>query len=70
MDLLESLTKPLEYAGGIEEKFGGRAIRGLLGGKPRELLSVVPFSDTLGITEPRRPGDRQRSGQPIRIGKG
>lgn len=42
----------LGYAGSVLEKtFGGRAVRGLLGGKPRELLSVLPFSDTLGITD-------------------
>lgn len=41
----------LGYAGSVLEKtLGGRAIRGLLGGKPRELLSVLPLSDTLGIT--------------------
>src|SRR5262245_16513955 len=41
----------LSFAGGTLEKlFGGRAIRGLLGGQPRELLSVLPGSDLLGIT--------------------
>lgn len=40
------------YVGGVLEKtFGGRAVRGLPGGKPRELLSVLPFSDTLGVTD-------------------
>src|SRR5689334_18377863 len=34
----------------LEKTFGGRAVRGLLGGKPREALSILPFSDTLGIT--------------------
>ncbi len=29
-----------------------RALRGLLGGQPRELLSAFPFSDELGITDP------------------
>lgn len=44
------------YAGSVLEKaLGGRAVRGLLGGKPRELLSLLPFSDTLGITDE---GDR------------
>ncbi len=39
------------YVGSVLEKtFGGRAIRGLLGGKPQEALSILPFSDTLGIT--------------------
>lgn len=42
----------LGYVGSVLEKtFGGRAVRGILGGKPRELLSVLPFSDTLGITD-------------------
>ncbi len=43
----------LGYVGGsLSKAFGGRAIRGLLGGKPEELLSAIPFSDTLGITDP------------------
>lgn len=41
------------YAGEVLEKtFGGRAVRGLLGGKPRELLSILPGSDLAGITDP------------------
>jgi hypothetical protein len=28
----------------------GRAVRGLLGGRPEELANLIPFSDTLGIT--------------------
>lgn len=36
----ESLDKP------------GRAIRGLLAGRPGELLDAIPFSDTLGLTTP------------------
>ncbi len=28
----------------------GRPIRGVLGGHPEELASLIPFSDTLGIT--------------------
>lgn len=36
----ESLDKP------------GRAVRGLLAGKPGELLDIIPFSDTLGLTTP------------------
>jgi hypothetical protein len=40
------------YVGSLLDKtFGGRAIRGVLGGKPREALSIIPFSDTLGITD-------------------
>lgn len=43
----------LGYIGGVLDKtFGGRAIRGILGGEPRELLSIIPGSDTLGITRP------------------
>jgi hypothetical protein len=36
----------------LNKTFGGRAIRGALGGHYRELLSPLPFSDTLGITNP------------------
>lgn len=36
----------------LGKAFGGRAIRGALGGKAKELLSIIPFSDTLGITNP------------------
>ncbi len=36
----------------LDKTFGGRAIRGALGGKPEELLSIIPFSDSLGITNP------------------
>jgi hypothetical protein len=43
----------LAYLGGsLGKAFGGRAIRGLLGGRPEELASVIPFSDALGITNP------------------
>lgn len=43
----------VSYIGGVLDKtLGGRAVRGLLGGKPREALSIIPFSDTLGITDP------------------
>lgn len=41
----------LSYVGKVLDKtFGGRAVRGLLGGSPEELLSIIPMSDTLGIT--------------------
>ena len=50
---MAGLLDALDYAGSVAEKFGGREVRGLLGGKPRELLSAIPFSDTLGITDPR-----------------
>jgi len=32
----------------------GRAARGLLSGQPSELLNLIPFSDTLGITDPQQ----------------
>ena len=54
MSLLNSLSSGLGYLGDVESKFGGRAIRGALAGKPRELLSPIPFSDTLGITDPHQ----------------
>lgn len=38
----------------LDKAFGGRAIRGVLGGNPREALSILPFSDTLGITDPEQ----------------
>jgi hypothetical protein len=42
----------LAYLGGsLDKAFGARAIRGVLGGRPEEALSVIPFSDTLGITD-------------------
>lgn len=42
----------LGFVGGTLEKlFGGRALRGLLGGKPQELLSLIPGSDLMGITD-------------------
>lgn len=41
------------YAGAsLDKALGARAIRGLLGGKPEELLSLIPFSDALGWTDP------------------
>lgn len=43
----------LGYVGGfIDKTTGSRALRGILGGKPRELLSILPGSDTFGITNP------------------
>lgn len=42
----------LAYVGSsLEKALGGRAVRGALGGKGRELLSIIPFSDALGITD-------------------
>lgn len=52
--LAEDAVGGLGYVGKLLDKtFGGRAVRGLLGGAPRELLSVLPLSDTLGITDER-----------------
>lgn len=43
----------LGYVGSsLGKAFGGRAIRGALGGNARELLSIIPFSDAMGITNP------------------
>lgn len=40
------------YVGSLLDKYtGGRAVRGLLGGHPEELLSLLPGSDALGITD-------------------
>ena len=41
----------LELFSDILDTFGGRAIKGLLGGKPRELLSVLPGSDYFNWTD-------------------
>jgi hypothetical protein len=42
----------LGYVGSTLDKLtGARAIRGALGGKPRELLSVIPGSDVVGATK-------------------
>lgn len=50
--LASNLTSALAYAGDSLDKLGSRPLRGLLGMKPRELLSFIPFSDALGITNP------------------
>lgn len=50
-DLGAGAISGLSYVGQTLDKVtGSRALRGLLGGKPRELLSVVPFSDAIGDT--------------------
>lgn len=52
--MMEGGLGGLAYLGKILDKtFGGRAVRGILGGNSRELLSVLPFSDTLGLTDER-----------------
>lgn len=48
MDLLSALQGAGEA---IDKGTGGRAVRGLLAGKPRELLSPIPFSDSMGLTD-------------------
>lgn len=50
--LLHRTLSGLHYAGSVLDKtFGGRAVRGALTGKAREVASVIPFSDSLGITD-------------------
>lgn len=43
----------LGYAGGVLDK-PGRAVRGLLSGRLDEGLAALPFSDSLGVTDPGR----------------
>lgn len=50
MDLLEALGSGLGWFGDTINK-PGRAVRGLLGGRPEEALALLPFSDSLGITD-------------------
>ncbi len=51
--LLESLVESAGQAGtALDKLVGGRAVRGAMAGRPRELLSAIPFSDTLGFTDP------------------
>lgn len=51
--LLEEGLGGLGYIGSVLDKsFGARGLRGLLGGKPEELLSIIPGSDSIwGITD-------------------
>lgn len=44
-------SAPVQYLAQTVDK-PGRVIRGFLSGRPSELLNVLPFSDTLGITDP------------------
>lgn len=48
--MLDSLLSALGYVGSSLAK-PGRAVRGLLGGRPEELLAALPFSDSMGITD-------------------
>jgi hypothetical protein len=46
---MSTLLDALGYVGEALDK-PGRAVRGLLGGRPGEALAAVPFSDSLGLT--------------------
>jgi hypothetical protein len=48
---MSSILDALEYAGSVLDK-PGRAVRGLLAGRPGEGLAALPLSDTLGLTDP------------------
>jgi hypothetical protein len=50
---MSDLLDALGYAGSLLEK-PGRAVRGLLAGRPDELAAVLPFSDTAGLTDESR----------------
>ena len=55
--MIQSLTERgvsgLGYLASALDK-PGRAVRGVLGGRMDEALAAVPFSDSLGITDPKR----------------
>ena len=51
--ILSKAKGGLQYAAETLDK-PGRAMRGLLAGRPSELLNLVPFSDTLGLTDPQQ----------------
>lgn len=48
---MPSLLDMLGYVGDSLDK-PGRAVRGLLSGNSREGLAAIPFSDTMGLTDP------------------
>lgn len=50
-DVLNKGVGLLQWGGETLDK-PGRAVRGLLAGQPGELANLIPFSDTLGITDP------------------
>lgn len=50
--LLEGTLGGLQWLGETLDK-PGAAMRGLLAGRPGQLLNLIPFSDTLGITNPQ-----------------
>lgn len=45
-----ALLDALGYVGASLDK-PGRAVRGLLGGRPEEALAAIPFSDAMGLTD-------------------
>jgi hypothetical protein len=49
---VDELLAALGYVGDTLSK-PGRAVRGVLGGRPEEILAAVPFSDSMGITDRR-----------------
>jgi hypothetical protein len=51
--VLDTGVSGLSYVAGALNK-PGRAVRGVLGGHPDEILAAIPFSDSLGITDPHR----------------
>lgn len=50
LDKGQSLLHSL--GGTLDKAFGARALRGWAYGRPNELKSIIPFSDSLGITNP------------------
>jgi hypothetical protein len=50
--MMQELFDALGYVGSSLDKLGPRPLRGLLAGHPRELASIVPFSDRIGLTDP------------------
>jgi hypothetical protein len=48
---MSGLLDALQYVGETLDK-PGAALRGLLAGRPDQLLNLLPFSDTVGITDP------------------
>ena len=49
--MANALLDALGYVGDVLDK-PGRAVRGLLGGRPEEAAAIVPFSDSMGLTDP------------------
>lgn len=49
---MKEILDAFNYLGSSLDKMGPRPLRGLLAGHPRELASIVPFSDKIGLTDP------------------